>query len=116
MAGPHTVIPYGKTLKFRGVATTLSTRIKSPAVGDVSMDTTSGLQECISAGTWRQVGTGATSGATLDTAYDATQVMSETLNLALGVGNDQFEDVKDLTAAFNRLSGILDRFRDRARS
>ena len=45
----------------------------------------------------------------VDAAEEATDAMCESLNLDWGVGNDEFEDVKNLEVARNRLSDALDK-------
>lgn len=52
----------------------------------------------------------------LDAAHEAVGTMSETLNLDLAVDNHEFEDVKNLSASLDRLSAVLDAFRQRASS
>ena len=47
----------------------------------------------------------------IDAAEEAADAMCDSLNLDWGVGNTEFEDVKDLETARNRLSAALDRIR-----
>ena len=47
----------------------------------------------------------------IDAGHEATDAMCESLNLDLGVGNDEFEDVKHLGAAVDRLSAALDKMK-----
>ncbi len=47
----------------------------------------------------------------IDAAEEAADAMPDSLNLDWGVGNDEFEDVKNLGAARNRLSAALDRIK-----
>ena len=46
-------------------------------------------------------------GELVDAAEQATDAMCESLNLDLGVGNVEFEDVKNLEAALDRLSAAV---------
>ncbi len=43
----------------------------------------------------------------VDAGHDATDAMCDSLNLDLGVGNDECDDVKNLGAALDRLSDAL---------
>ena len=47
----------------------------------------------------------------IDAAEEAADAMCDSLNLDWGVGNTEFEDVKNLAAARNRLSAALDRIK-----
>ncbi len=47
----------------------------------------------------------------IDAAEEAADAMCDSLNLDWGVGNTEFEDVKNLGAAHNRLSAALDRIK-----
>ncbi len=45
------------------------------------------------------------------TAEEAADAMCDSLNLDWGVGNDEFEEVKNLGAALDRLSTALNRIK-----
>ena len=45
----------------------------------------------------------------LDAADEACHAMCDSLNLDFGVGNEDFEDVKSLRAALDRLEAVLDK-------
>ena len=47
----------------------------------------------------------------IDAGHEATDAMCECLNLDLAVGNDEFDDLKDLGAALDRLSAALDKMK-----
>ncbi len=47
----------------------------------------------------------------IDAAEEAADAMCDSLNLDWGVGNTEFEDVKNLGAAHNRLSVALNRIK-----
>ncbi len=45
----------------------------------------------------------------INAGHDATDAMFESLNLDWGVGNEDFEDVQELDAAYRRLSNALEK-------
>ncbi len=47
----------------------------------------------------------------IDAAEEAADAMCDSLNLDWGVGNTEFEDVKNLGAAHHRLSAALNRIK-----
>ncbi len=47
----------------------------------------------------------------IDAAEEAADAMCDSLNLDWGVGNTEFEDVKNLGAALDRLSAALNRIK-----
>ena len=52
----------------------------------------------------------------IDATKEAADAMCDSLNLDWGVRNTEFEDVKNLAAARNRLSAALDRIKQAASS
>jgi len=47
----------------------------------------------------------------IDAAEEAADAMCDSLNLDWGVGNDEFEDVKNLEAARDRLTAVVERLK-----
>ena len=45
----------------------------------------------------------------IDAGNDATDAMCESINLDLAVGNEEFDDVKEIDAALDRLSDALEK-------